>query len=106
MVRKLKDGTTGTHLWQPAYAAGQPETILGRPVVECPDMDDVGAGMTPIVFGDIASGYRVIDRVALSTLVNPFSRANEGITRIHATRRVGAGVVQAAALRKIKCATS
>ena len=29
-VRKLKDGTTGVYLWQPAYAARQTETILGR----------------------------------------------------------------------------
>lgn len=48
-VRKFKDGTTGVYLWQPAYAAGQPETILGRPVIECPDMDDIGAGTTPII---------------------------------------------------------
>jgi HK97 family phage major capsid protein len=105
-IRKLKDGTTGVYLWQPSYAAGQPETILGRPVVEIPDMDDIGAGKEPIAFGDIATAYRIVDRVALSILVNPYLRATEGITRIHATRRVGAAVVQAAALRKVRCATS
>jgi len=105
-IRKLKDGTTGVYLWQPSYASGQPETILGRPVVEVPDMDDIGTGKEPILFGDIATAYRIVDRVALSILVNPYLRATEGITRIHATRRVGAGVVQAAALRKIRCATS
>lgn len=105
-IRKFKDGTTGNYLWQPAYAAGQPETILGRPVVEVPDMDDVGSGTTPIAFGDIATSYRIIDRTALSILVNPYLNATNGITRIHATRRVGAAVVQPAALRKIKCATS
>jgi HK97 family phage major capsid protein len=102
-MRKLKDGQ-GNYLWQPSYQVGQPEQILGRPVVECPDMDDIGAGTTPIVFGDIATAYRVIDRTALSILVNPYLLATNGITRIHATRRVGGGVVQAAALRKIKCA--
>lgn len=105
-VRKLKDGTTGVYLWQPAYAAGQPETILGRPVVECPDMDDIGSGATPIIFGDIATAYRIIDRIGLSILVNPYLLATNGVTRIHATRRVGGAVVQAAALRKIVCKTS
>jgi HK97 family phage major capsid protein len=105
-VRKLKDGTTGVYLWAPAYAAGQPETILGRPVIEVPDMDDVGSAKTPIAFGDIATAYRVIDRVGLSILVNPYLLATNGITRIHATRRVGAAVVQPAAFRKVKCATS
>lgn len=104
-LRKLKDGQ-GNYLWQPAYAAGQPETILGRPVVEAPDMDDIGSGSTPIAFGDVATGFRIVDRVGLSILVNPYLLATNGITRIHATRRVGSAVVQAAALRKIVCKTS
>lgn len=105
-IRKLKDGTTGVYLWQPSYQAGQPETILGRPVIEVPDMDDVGAAAQPILFGDIATAYRIVDRLALSILVNPYIQATNGITRIHATRRVGGGVVQPAAIRKIICATS
>lgn len=105
-ARKWKDGTTGTYLWQPSYQAGAPETLLGRPVVECPDMDDIGSGKTPIVFGDIATAYRIIDRIGLSILVNPYLLATTGLTRIHATRRVGAAVVQAAALRKVVCKTS
>lgn len=105
-ARKWKDGTTGTYLWQPAYQAGQPETILGRPVVECPDMDDVGAGTTPIILGDIATGYRILDRIGLSILVNPYLLATNGVTRIHATRRVGGAVVQPAALRKVVCKTA
>ena len=105
-IRKLKDGTTGVYLWQPSYAAGQPETILGRPVVEVPDMDDVGSGTTPIAFGDIATAYRIVDRLDMSVLVNPYLLATKGITRIHATRRVGGAVVQPAAIKKIKCATS
>ena len=105
-IRKLKDGTTGVYLWQPAYAAGQPETILGRPVMEVPDMDDVGAAAEPIAFGDIATAYRIIDRLALSILVDPYTQAKNGITRIHATRRLGAAVVQPRAFKKIKCATS
>lgn len=104
-IRKLKD-TAGNYLWQPSLALGAPESILGRPVVECPDMDDVGAGNTPIMFGDIASAYRIIDRQALSILVNPYLLATNGVTRIHATRRVGGAVVRPASLKKIRIATS
>ena len=104
-IRKLKDGQ-GNYLWQPSYAADVPETILGRPVVEAVDMPDVASGEHPIVFGDFATGYRIVDRLALSILVNPYIRATDGVTRIHATRRVGAGVVQPRALRKLKMATS
>jgi len=104
LLRLLKDGG-GRFLWQPSYQAGQPETILGRPVIELPDMPDVAGGAFPIIFGDW-SGYRIVDRVSLSVLVNPYIRATEGITRIHATRRTGGRVIQPAKFRKLKIAAS
>lgn len=103
-LRKLKDGQ-GNYLWQPAYVAGQPETILGRPVVEMIDLPDVAADAFPIIYGDF-SAYRIVDRVGLSILVNPYLLATNGMTRIHATRRVGGAVLQAARFRKLKMATS
>lgn len=105
VIRKLKDGTTGTYLWSPGFQ-GQADTILGRPVIDCPDMDDVGTGKTPIAFGDIKTTYRILDRIGLSILVNPYIQATNGITRIHATRRVGGAVVQPAAMKKIVCKNS
>jgi HK97 family phage major capsid protein len=101
-IRKMKDGQ-GNYLWQPAYVAGQPETILGRPVLEMIDMPDVADGAFPIIYGDFA-GYRIVDRVGLSILVNPYLLASSGMTRIHATRRVGGAVLQAARFRKLKMA--
>ncbi|HEY4200053.1 MAG TPA: phage major capsid protein [Devosiaceae bacterium] len=98
-LRKLKDGQ-GNYLWAPGLAGGQPDTILGRPVVDMVDMPDVAAGTTPIVFGDW-SGYRIVDRIGLSILVNPFLLATDGVTRIHATRRTGGRVLQAAKFRKM-----
>lgn len=103
-IRKLKDGQ-GNYLWQPSYQAGQPETILGRPVVEMIDMDDIGADAFPIIYGDF-SGYRIVDRISLSLLVNPYLLATEGMTRVHATRRTGGRVLQPAKFRKLKMAAS
>lgn len=104
VIRKLKDGD-GRLLWQPSYASGQPETLLGYPVVEMVDMPDAEADAFPIIFGDW-SGYRIVDRVGLSILSNPYLLATNGMTRIHATRRVGGGVIQASKFRKFKMATS
>lgn len=104
IVRNLKDGD-GRFLWQPSFQAGQPETILGRPVVEAVDMPDLESGAFPILFGDF-SGYRIVDRLAMSILVNPYLLATKGQTRIHATRRVGGRVIQAARFRKLKMAVS
>ena len=103
VLRTLKDGD-GRFLWQPSYQAGQPETLLGRPVIEMLDMEDIGANKFPIIYGDW-SGYRILDRVGLDILVNPYSRATERITRIHAARRVGGRVLEAAKFRKLKCST-
>ena len=102
-VRKLKDGQ-GNYLWQPSYQAGQPETILGRPVVEVLDMPNVAAAATPIIFGDFKAGYRIYDRVGLDVLVDPYTIRTTGLARFHARRRVGAGVVRADVFRKLKMA--
>ena len=104
-IRTMKDGQNN-YLWQPAFVAGQPETILGRPVVEAIDMPDVAANAFPIAFGDFNAGYRIVDRLDLSILVNPYLLATQGMTRIHATRRTGAGVIQPKAIRKLKMATA
>lgn len=105
-VRKLKDGSTGAYLWQPGLAQGDPATILGRPLIEDPTMDDVGSAAEPILFGSIADAYRIYDRIALSIMRDPYSQATNGLVRFHARRRTGGALVLADAVRKIKCATS
>lgn len=102
-IRKLKDGSTGTFLLMTSGIGNSPSTtLLGRPVVEAPDMPDVAGGAYPVVFGDFTSGYRIFDRLALSVLRDPYSVATNGLTRFHARRRVAGGVAKAEALRKLK----
>jgi HK97 family phage major capsid protein len=106
-ARKLKDGTTGAYLLITGGIANAPQTtLLGRPVVEAPDMPNVGAGNFPIAFGDFRQGYRIFDRLALSILRDPYSQAANGMTRFHGRRRVAAGVAKAEAVRKLRIATS
>lgn len=105
-IRKLKDGT-GNYLVLTAGLAGQvTTTILGRPVVEAPDMDDVSGGSYPVAVGDFMAGYRVFDRVPLAVLRDPYSQATNGMVRFHGRRRVAGGVAKAEAIRKLKIATS
>lgn len=104
ILRTLKD-TQGQYIWQTSLQAGQPETILGRPVIEMVDLEDIAANQHPIVYGDF-SAYRIVDRLSMSILVDPYSRARERITRIHATRRVGGAVLQPARFRKLRMSTS
>lgn len=104
-VRKLKDGN-GRYLWTDPVSEGNPPSILGRPVVEMPDMPDVAANALSVMFGDLAQGYRIVDRVSLSVMRDPYTIATTGQTRFHARRRVGGAVVKPEAIRLMKIATS
>lgn len=89
-IRQWKDGN-GRYLIVDPITAGGASTLLGRPVVEMPDMDDIAADQAPILFGDL-SGYRIVDRIGLSTLRDPYTLAGKGQVRFHARKRVGAGL--------------
>ena len=104
-IRTLKDGHDN-YLWQPSYQDGQPERILGRPVVEAVDMPDIGLSAEPIIFGDFKRGYRIYDRLALSILADPYTQRVNGLIRYHARRRVGASVVRSDAFRKLTMAAA
>lgn len=104
-IRKLKDGQ-GNYIWQPSFTQGQPETLLGRPIVEAKDMPDAAANAFPILFGDLATTYRIVDRMQLSILSDPYTQALRAVTRLHANRWVGGAVLVPAASRKLKMATS
>ncbi|OIJ17359.1 capsid protein [Anaerobacillus alkalilacustris] len=70
LIRKLKDGN-GQYLWQPSIQAGQPDTILNRPVKTSAYVPTVATGAKTIAFGDFGY-YWVADRQGRS-----FQRLNE-----------------------------
>lgn len=96
-VRKYK-ASTGEYLWSDSLSADRPQSFLGRPVIEMPDLPDVAAGTRPIVFGDFTN-FRIFDRVSLSILRNPYVLADKGLVRFHGRRRVGGGVTRTEAFR-------
>ncbi len=60
LVRKLKDGDS-QYLWQPGLQAGQPDMLLGRPVVTSSASPEATTGLKSVLFGDL-SYYTVADR--------------------------------------------
>ena len=104
-IRKLKD-TAGQYIFQTGFSgqAGLPNTILGHPYVEAPDVADIATGTKPIIFGDYRRGYMIVDRVALSVLRDPYSQASSGNVRYIARRRVGGEVVLAEAMKVLEMA--
>ncbi len=85
------------------------ETLFGRPIVEMPDMPNQGgtfpaftAGQFPIIFGDIAQGYQIVDRVGLTfqTLKELYAIQNQ--VAFLARQRVGGKVVLPEAISVLK----
>lgn len=75
-VRQLVTGVSGdkTFLWQPGLAAGEPDMLLGRPVVPCADMPAIASGAKAVVFGDLRYFY-IVERpgMAMQRLVELYS---------------------------------
>ncbi len=101
VVRKLKDGD-GNYLWQPSFQAGQPATLAGYDVVELPDMPDVAANSVPILFGDMAATYLVVDRVGVRILRDNLTA--KPYVKFYTVKRVGGGVQNPEAMRALKIA--
>ena len=98
-VRKLKTAD-GAFLWQPGMVEGQPDRLLGYPVVEAEDMPDVAGGSFPIAFGNFRHGYLIAEHSATKVLRDPFT--NKPFVHFYATKRVGGKVLDSNALKLLK----
>lgn len=101
-VRKLKD-VDEQYLWQPGLNGAQQSTLMGKPIVEVPDMV---SATTPFVandiiigFGDFRRAYRIVDRITMSILRDPFSQSASTLVQFVARKRVGGQIVRAEALK-------
>lgn len=99
MVRKLKT-PDGAFLWQPGMVEGQPDRLLGYPVVEAEDMPDVAANALPIAFGNFRNGYLIAERSATTILRDPFT--NKPFVHFYATKRVGGQVLDSSAIKLLR----
>lgn len=100
-VRKLKTAD-GAFLWQPGLVEGQPDRLLGYPVIEANDMPDLAAGSSPIAFGDFRAGYLIAERSATQILRDPFT--NKPFVHFYATKRVGGQVLDTNAIKLLRVA--
>ncbi|HLP66761.1 MAG TPA: phage major capsid protein [Rhizobium sp.] len=104
-VRKLKDGN-GQYLWTPGIAGSIPNTIVGANYVEFPDMPDIAAGAYPIAYGDFRRAYVIVDRIMLAFQPDYTTGADNGVVVFRGRKRVGGGVRQPDALKKLKIAAA
>jgi HK97 family phage major capsid protein len=100
-IRKFKTAD-GAFLWQPGLLAGQPDTLLGYPVVEAEDMPDVTPDSLSIAFGNFRAGYLIAERTETQILRDPFT--NKPFVHFYATKRVGGQVMNSEAIKLMKFA--
>jgi HK97 family phage major capsid protein len=100
---KVKD-TTGQYLLTPAVREGDPDTMLGRRIVVAEDMPNVGANTFPIAFGDFSRGYLIADIPGLWMVRDEITKM--GWVRFPMAKRVGGRVLDSAAIKLLKVATS
>ena len=98
-IRKFKTAD-GAFLWQPGLVAGQPDTLLGYPVVEAEDMPDVAADSLSIAFGNFRAGYLIAERTETQILRDPFT--NKPFVHFYATKRVGGQVSNSEAIKLLR----
>ena len=97
-VRLLQDG--GNHyLWQPSLKDGTPNTLLGMPVVACPDMRGAAPQNLCIAFGDFKSAYCIVDRQDMRVMRDPYTE--KPFVKFYATKRVGGDVVNTEAIKML-----
>ncbi|TDX61935.1 HK97 family phage major capsid protein [Methylosinus sp. sav-2] len=102
-MRKLKT-LYADYLWVPGLQNGQPASFYGYPLVEFEDMPDIAASSYSVAFADFKQFYRIVDRVGIRTLRDPFT--NKPFVMFYMTKRVGGGINNFEAGKLLKFAVS
>jgi HK97 family phage major capsid protein len=91
--------TDGEYFLQRNITEAAASRIFGFDIVINDDMANIGAGNMPIIFGDFAAGYQVVDRVGVSMLRDPYS--SHGAISFYTRKRVGSMLLNTEALKVI-----
>jgi len=103
-LRLLKD-KNDQYLWQPSLQAGRPNTFAGFPVYNQEDIPSIPTGTTAAdvaIFGDLRSGYRILDRLGITIQRLTELYAESGLIGFRVHYRVGGGVIRPNALRVLR----
>lgn len=103
LIRKFKDAD-GDYLWQAGMKMGEPNRLVGFPVLEMPDMPDIGANAFPVAFGNFNDGYLIND--VAGTRLTRDEITSVGYVKFYIRKRVYGKMLNDDAIKVIKCATS
>jgi len=103
VVRLFKNGN-GDYLWRQGLVAGQPDTLLGKPIEYDDYVDDIGANKYPLFFGDFKRAYLIVDRLGIRIIRDNIT--TKGYVKFYTTKRVGGGIINYEAVKALKIATT
>lgn len=101
-LKKIKKSSSfeGYLLWEPSFQPGVPDKFLGYPMVENEACPAVAANSFPLVFGDIAEAYTIVDRAGMFTIIDNVTDDRFIIYKFF--RRTGAGPVDSRSVKFLK----
>jgi HK97 family phage major capsid protein len=101
VIRKFTEAVNGQYLWQPGLQAGEPDTLLGRPVYTDTNVPTVAATNRVAVFGDIEKAYIIRDVEGLRVKVLNELFALNGQIGVRCDLRTDGAIYDAAAAKAL-----
>ncbi|MEC4747795.1 phage major capsid protein [Methylomicrobium sp. Wu6] len=101
-ISKEKDQNS-QYLWNDAVAAGDPPTLMGRPVIISEAAPAIAADSKSIWFGDWATGIRAVERPGNKVLLDPFT--DKPNLRVYVYKRTGWSIRDSNAIKCLKFST-
>lgn len=101
-IRKFKTTTTLEYIWQPGLQMGQPDRLLGYPIVMAEDMPAITTGSNSMALGNFQLGYQIVDRLGVRVLVDPYT--DKPYVQYYTIKRTGAAAVQFEAIKFVNFA--
>ena len=103
-IRKIKESTTDAYIWAPGLQAGQPEMLLGFPIVLDENMADISSDSYSIAFGNLQRAYTIVEHPGIKMLADPYSSKPK--VQLYGYRRVGGALSNTEALKLVKFSAS
>jgi HK97 family phage major capsid protein len=96
--------TQGNYIMQRSPSLGQPDSIQGRPITVAEDMPVIAASSFSIACGDFSRGYLIADIPGMWMVRDEITKV--GWVRFPMAKRVGARVLDSAAIKLLRFAVS
>jgi HK97 family phage major capsid protein len=101
-LRKLRWGTNEPFIWEPNGQVGQPDLLMGKPVVTDPNVPTIATGNKVIAFGDFSSGYVIREAQGVQVQRSDDYAFNADLASFRVTYRADGKLVDNSAIKLLE----